>query len=941
MLRMSSVQVCRAGAHRRSRLILRAALTALALALHGPELRAQPAVSGDSPTPTVGAAAPLPRTSLSGPSAVPDAAARKEAKRLEKEGNAAAGAGDCQAALGAFRKAFELAGGEGALVAAADCEERSGHFVEAYDLVTELLQKQPQAVPATRAAHEQKLAELAGKTAVLTLTVSEPGSVTELDGVAVDLSPSRGGLRLLPGEYDVRVTKAEFTPFETKLTLAAGSSQALDAKLVHVAVPPPTVDRGEVRDFCYMKVPRDTTRYHKQRLVLFGMAGEEAINGPEAEENAKGEALKGVERHVLREVNFHSHARNVFLSTFPLERFYMVNALVDSPDALKNHALVPDAEMIRAATVDPFAAYSIACADWVVMPRVTGKRATWKPVKRQRTVNNKTVDYMAWDLSIVWKLQADVYRHGNNGWQLAQTVHGSNGGLFGLALGLAASAPQKGNMPPEPLVSKRPAPSCSVPLLPALSKFTQSASDCESAAGELRASTAGVIAESAGGVAPKSETPDAQAGSSSAEPQSALVGTAEQAAVDAARGKPGTALETAAAGASPQAAAVVHVAASVQDTVKACKEPIEAVAEAKDQLRALSHPDPGALALQATVGLAGCAGIEFTADLSTATAPGAAQLHSSYCENVRDDVALGDQAMQAVARCGARVGIEGATLALQKSAKQLDGWRMFATLQRLAHNTDSSRFGIALGQSEGLHRGDLYVAFVRAPDGSSSRAGYGRIQLVGPGGSDAQQQPSQLKLRSGSADQGVRVEEHPQVGVPLGVRPQADLFVSSGSLKTTVAYGAALEGGYNASQFAPVGDEVWGKIFISYMQGSDQESFVGLELMPEILHYLGSGFAVYGTSGFAAVFAMKSVDAGATVGGKLVSAKTDISGFALGAGLGGGLDYSPAPDWVVRLSALYRQGFSGTKLEDKGKTLALNAGSLSAGQGGVSAAYIF
>src|SRR6185295_17021972 len=152
-----------------------------------------------------------------------------------------------------------------------------------------------------------------------------------------------------------------------------------------------------------------------------------------------------------------------FLSTFPMDRFFTVNALVDSPVALARKPFVSDTDMIKAAATDTYAAYSIACADWVGMPRVTQKSAIFKPVKKQRVVNGKTVDYMAWDLNVVWDLEADAYHHEKDGWHLVETVSGSNGGFFGVALELARLAPQKGNTPDQ-LISKRPAPSCSVPL---------------------------------------------------------------------------------------------------------------------------------------------------------------------------------------------------------------------------------------------------------------------------------------------------------------------------------------------------------------------------------------------------------------------------------------------------------------------------------------------
>ena len=886
-----------------------------------------------APTPAA-AAAVTPaaglRYSLAAPAVPPDAAALKDAKRAEKDGATAARASDYATALAAYRRAYELTGSESALAAAADCHERLGELVQAHDLVAALIDRFPHVAPATRAARARKLVDLAARTAVLAVDVSEPGASIEVDGKPIDMDPSLGGLRLSPGDHRLRVTKAERATFETSVLLEAGKSRAVAVKLAPVAATPAPVDRGEVRDFCFMKIPKDSSRYQKQRVVLFGMAGEDVVEGPEAEENAKGETLKGVERHVLRDVGFHSHARNVFLATFPMDRFFTVNALVDSPAVLRGKTFVADADMIRAATTDTYAAYSIACADWIGMPRVTNKKATWAPVKRQRMVNGKSVDYMAWDLRIVWDLETAVYKHEKDGWKLFTTVEGTNGGLFGVALTMAALAPQKGNMPPDQLISKRPAPSCSVPLVPALSKFAEGASECENTAGELRANAMALVGGKSDGE-PKSAGTEASA-----------VATAEQVALDAAQGKTTAALATAATATTGETgAAAVKVAATAEGAVRACKKPIEAIAEAKDQLRALSHADPGSLALNATVGLAACAGVDFTADLSTATAPGTAQLRSTFCKDVKDDVSLGATAMEAVARCSGRIAVEAATLDLQKHVKEIEGFRIFAKLQALADHPERELYGIAEGQDEGVHRGDVYVAFVKAADGSNERVGYGRIQSVGPGGPHGEDTPSHFKFRTGDAAPGTRMEEHPQVGVPLAVRPQVDYFVSRGDMKTSLAFGAALEGGYNASQFVPIGDEVWGKAFIGYAHGSGNEGFITIELVPEVVKYLGGGFAVYGTSGFTAVVAMKSIESGSTVNGQVVTSDKTVSGMNFGAEIGGGLDYSITPDWNARLSVAYRQGFYGTKLEDSSKSLSVDAGTLSLAQAGLSAGYTF
>ncbi len=128
-------------------------------------------------------------------------------------------------------------------------------------------------------------------------------------------------------------------------------------------------DRKEVLDFCYMPIKHGATHSHKQRLVLFELSGRDVAVGAEEEHDEKGQVIAGVQYHVMSDVGIDSHLRSVYLSTYLMKRFFTVEAHTESPAALAKKGSLSDQEMIGAAGVDSFAAYSLACTDWVAFPR--------------------------------------------------------------------------------------------------------------------------------------------------------------------------------------------------------------------------------------------------------------------------------------------------------------------------------------------------------------------------------------------------------------------------------------------------------------------------------------------------------------------------------------------------------------------------------------------
>src|SRR6185312_14482295 len=85
-------------------------------------------------------------------------------------------------------------------------------------------------------------------------------------------------------------------------------------------------DRKEVLDFCFMTPRKDESRYQKQRVVIFGVAGEDVATAPEAQYDDRGNRIQGGDLHVFRDVDMSRHLQEVFSQTYPMKRLYTVEA---------------------------------------------------------------------------------------------------------------------------------------------------------------------------------------------------------------------------------------------------------------------------------------------------------------------------------------------------------------------------------------------------------------------------------------------------------------------------------------------------------------------------------------------------------------------------------------------------------------------------------------
>jgi hypothetical protein len=232
------------------------------------------------------------------------------------------------------------------------------------------------------------------------------------------------------------------------------------------------------------------------------------------------------------------------------------------------------------------------------------------------------------------------------------------------------------------------------------------------------------------------------------------------------------------------------------------------------------------------LGLAACVGVPVDFGLGDVRAPGSGQSGSPFCKGIDDDVSHSGS-MEAVAKCSVRVAMERATLAVQKEAKHVDGWRLFAPLQAMNGDEAKGDVGISLGRSEGVARGDTFLSMVPGENGKLEPSGFVRVVALGPGGPEGERAPSRVKWRAGEESVGTRMEEHAQIGVLFGLAPTGDMYVMRGDLTGLVAGGGAVVGGFNATRFVDVGDEFWSRVYFS-MLFAKHTRVMSVDLAPEL-----------------------------------------------------------------------------------------------------------
>jgi formylglycine-generating enzyme required for sulfatase activity len=83
-----------------------------------------------------------------------------------------------------------------------------------------------------------------------------------------------------------------------------------------------------------------------------------------------------------------------------------------------------------------------------------------------------------------------------------------------------------------------------------------------------------------------------------------------------------------------------------------------------------------------------------------------------------------------IIQCGIRNRAEQVAFNLQKEARGVEGWRLWAAVK----DVDGGSPGMALGKDEGVYVGEVFHSVERQTDGSRVKHGFAKVMKVGPGG---------------------------------------------------------------------------------------------------------------------------------------------------------------------------------------------------------------
>jgi hypothetical protein len=127
----------------------------------------------------------------------------------------------------------------------------------------------------------------------------------------------------------------------------------------------------------------------------------------------------------------------------------------------------------------------------------------------------------------------------------------------------------------------------------------------------------------------------------------------------------------------------------------------------------------------------------------------------AYAEGASD-------AMSLIATCETRVRAFQLARALQVQARDVDGWKLFAPLEK-GTKDDPESPSFSLGRDEGVQTGWGFYAI----DGQRNRLAFFKAGDIGPGGDAGKEDRTELVPRFGDAPLGARMEEYPQLGLKL------------------------------------------------------------------------------------------------------------------------------------------------------------------------------
>ena len=168
------------------------------------------------------------------------------------------------------------------------------------------------------------------------------------------------------------------------------------------------------------------------------------------------------------------------------------------------------------------------------------------------------------------------------------------------------------------------------------------------------------------------------------------------------------------------------------------------------------------VAQKGTAGLNNCGGSGHGSGALALTLGQVDERLGAFCKSAMK----GEGPAAAVARnlvaCEVRVRTFQLARALQKQAREVEGWQLTTPL-RLGVGDDPEGPAMSLGQAEGIEVGHAYQVM----GATGERLGYFKVTDVGPGGEAGLGQPSELERRMGDAIRGQTLEEYPQLGITM------------------------------------------------------------------------------------------------------------------------------------------------------------------------------
>jgi hypothetical protein len=179
--------------------------------------------------------------------ATPSKEAMEEARTHYARGVKLYGEGSFGAALVELDRANELAPSYKILYSVALVQLALSDFAGAKGAFERYLAEGGvEVAPARKAEVERRLIEIAGKIAIVTLTVSEADAAVLVDDIAIGKSPLGHAIALNPGFHKLAASKSGFTSEAKQVGCAGGDTLTIDLPLTPIAVVPVPVPAAPV-----------------------------------------------------------------------------------------------------------------------------------------------------------------------------------------------------------------------------------------------------------------------------------------------------------------------------------------------------------------------------------------------------------------------------------------------------------------------------------------------------------------------------------------------------------------------------------------------------------------------------------------------------------------------------------------------------------------------